>query len=253
MKKMVFIVVTFALAAAQLAGCGQKKAPVESSGSTSSGASARASEPQAASGSGSESNEKAKTASNGAKQDSVDASGDDGAYDPTAWLPAGADKTLSESKADVKLQKAIAAYFNIPDTDLESTKYYYNYVDLNDDGTDEILALVIGPYTSGNAGDTLLWVLPNGDYTVIQELALANAPILVSDNMVNGAHELIAPRMGGGAATKYVSLTCSDGAYTAISDASAVSDLSLVKGTAILCNDIAKDMERGTALTLASK
>ena len=47
-------------------------------------------------------------------------------------------------------------------------------------------------------------------------------------------------------------LTCADGVYTNVSDAETVSssDLQNVQGVAILCNDLAEDMQTGNYLTL---
>lgn len=44
--------------------------------------------------------------------------------------------------------------------------------------------------------------------------SLLRTPILVSDNITNGAHDLIFQRTGGGGETEYVRLACSDGVYT---------------------------------------
>ena len=57
-------------------------------------------------------------------------------------------------------------------------------------------------------------------------------------------------RSGGGAETEYVRLTCTDGVYTNVSDAETVSDLEDVQGVAVLCNDLAEDMQSGNYLTL---
>lgn len=256
MKKYMFLSLSLLLTAALLAGCSLRKSDGTPSGNSQSSAASSAESSAASSGTGSLSAvsstvntikmvKQAGDKSNACNPDTDSTSGN------TAWIPSEVITTLSESKPDAKLAKAIANYFGIPDTGLSQTKYYYNYVDLNNDKTNEILALVIGPYSSGSAGDTLLWILPNADYAVSQALALANAPIIVSDQMVNGAHQLIVPRMGGGAKTEYVSLVCDDGSYTSISDAKAVSNLSEVTGKAIICNDIIRDVENNTALTLA--
>ena len=63
---------------------------------------------------------------------------------------------------------------------------------------------------------------------------------------------VILERSGGGAETEYVMLTCADGVYTNVSDAETVSssDLQNVQGVAILCNDLAEDMQTGNYLTL---
>lgn len=155
-----------------------------------------------------------------------------------AWLPRGAECVNAETKPNTELKKAIIDYYQIPETEWSSTRYAYNYVDLNGDGTDEIFVVVMGPYTSGTGGDSALWVIPYANMAVNQTFTLVNTPIVVSDQKTNGANELIVHRAGGGAASEYVRLTCSDGTYTSVADAKAVADLSAVTGKAILCGDL---------------
>lgn len=176
----------------------------------------------------------------------------DGKNTYTEWLPSGVTQTLSEANPDAKLQKAIADYYEIPKDELAETRYYYNYVDLNNDGTKEILAVAMGPYTSGTGGDSMLWIIPNADMAVSQAFTLVNTPIIVSDKMTNGAHELIVMRAGGGAKTEYVRLVCSDGEYTSIADAEPIDDISSVTGTAIICDDLMADAASGDFFTLAN-
>lgn len=172
-------------------------------------------------------------------------------FSDAAWLPAGIEQLKSETKANPELAKAIIDYYQIPDDALATTRYYYNYVDLNDDGTDEILAVVSGPYTSGSGGDSMLWVMPNADMAVSQAFTLVHMPIIVTDEMVNGAKQLVMQRYGGGANTEIVELTCSDGQYTNVSDGKVLENVDGIKGTAILYNDYAADTESGNFLTLA--
>ena len=46
-------------------------------------------------------------------------------------------------------------------------------------------------------------------------------------------------------------LSCADGVYSNPADAEVLDNLDGVSGTAILCNDLAADLENGSALTLA--
>lgn len=96
---------------------------------------------------------------------------------------------------------------------------YYNYVDLNGDGSNEIFAVAVGPYTSGSGGDSGMWLIPYAGMTVSQSFTLIRTPIIVSDTTTNGAHEPILQRSGGGAETEYVRLVCSDGVYSNPADA----------------------------------
>lgn len=175
----------------------------------------------------------------------------------TDWMPTGVERVMSETKANPDLEKAIIDYYQIPEEEWANTKYYYNYVDLNGDGTDEILAVVMGSYTSGSGGDSMLWVLPGSNMAVNQAFTLIRTPIIVTKDAVNGqqygAKGLIVQRFGGGAEAETVMLTCSDGTYTTVNDGEPVKDLDSVEGTAIICNDLTADAESGSYLTLASK
>ena len=175
----------------------------------------------------------------------------------TGWLPAGVEQVMAETETNPELEQAIIDYYEIPEESWEATKYYYNYVDLNGDGTEEILAVVMGPYTSGTGGSSMLWVLPYADMAVNQSLTLINTPIIVTKDAVNGkefgAKGLIVQRSGGGAEAEFVLLTCSDGFYKEVSDGEVLESLDDVEGTAIICNDLLADMESGEYLTLAKK
>lgn len=175
----------------------------------------------------------------------------------TSWLPAGVEQVMAETEANPELERAIIDYYEIPEESWESTKYYYNYVDLNGDGTEEILAVVMGPYTSGSGGSSLLWLLPHADMAVNQSLTLINTPIIVTKEAVNGQEfgtkGLIVQRSGGGAKAEFVLLTCSDGFYKEVNDGEVLESLDGVEGTAIICNDLMADMESGEYLTLAKK
>lgn len=158
----------------------------------------------------------------------------------------------AESEPNPELEKLIIDYMQIPDDFLAQTKYYYNYVDLNGDGTDEIFTVVMGPYTSGTGGSTALHVIvaPSGEMNVNQEFTLITTPIIISDKFTKGCREIIVMRSGGGAESEYVVLTASDGQYTSVNDGTVIKSLEDVSGTAIISNDILKDIEEDKALYL---
>lgn len=171
-----------------------------------------------------------------------------------AKLAPGITSIYAEEKANAELEKAIIDYLEIPDEYLAKTKYYYNYVDLNKDGNNEIFVVVMGPYTSGTGGSTALLISQtNTGMKVNQKLTLIQTPVIVSDKATNGAQELIVRKSGGGAAGSYVVLTCSDGKYTTVNEGTALPGLEAVSGKAILSNDLLKDMDEGKALYLQKK
>jgi len=85
---------------------------------------------------------------------------------------------------------------------------------------------------------------------VNQKFTLIQTPIIISDKVTKGCKEIIVMRSGGGAEANYVVLTASDGQYKDVNDGTVIKDLKGVSGTAIMSNDILKDMEEGKALYL---
>ena len=168
----------------------------------------------------------------------------------TLWVPEGTELLMAQTEHNEELAAVIGETYGVPREEWGSTRYYYDYVDLNDDGVDEILAVVMGMYTSGSGGDSALIVQPAAGMAVSQQFTLVRAPILVSDQLTDGAHDLIFLRSGGGSEPAYVRLTCTDGIYTNPADAQVLKNLEGITGTAILCNDPAADLETGSALTL---
>lgn len=158
----------------------------------------------------------------------------------------------AESEPNPELEKTIINYLQIPKEYFAKTKYYYNYVDLNGDGVDEIFVVVMGPYTSGTGGSTALHVIvsPTGEMNVNQKFTLIQTPIIISDKVTKGCKEIVVLRSGGGAESNYVVLTCSDGQFTTVNEGVVIKDLEGISGTAIISNDIIKDMEEGKAIYL---
>lgn len=234
-KNKIALFLTAMLLITALAGCGSAKTDSSAgSGGSASGTSETPSE---------------------ASSSSSSASSSAGTAEDTDWLPSGVEKVAPEAKPNADLAKAITDYYQIPKEYLAQTKYQYNYVDLNGDGTDEILAVVSGPYTSGTGGDSMLWLLPNAHMAVNQAFTLVSTPIIVTKDALNGqeygAKGLILMRSGGGAAAEAVLLKCTDGTYTQISSAEPVKDLNAIKGTAILCGDSADGAQGGFSLDAA--
>lgn len=173
----------------------------------------------------------------------------------TGWLPTGIEQIMSETSPNELLRQTIIDYYEIPEEFWVETRYYYNYVDLDDDGTDEIFAVISGSYTSGSGGDSALWCRENnGKMQINQAFTLVNSPVIVTKEASNGAKPLIMQRWGGGADPEIVQLTYKDGKYGNVSDAEvldAAKGIEGIKGTAIICNNLIKDMENGEGLTLA--
>ena len=167
-----------------------------------------------------------------------------------AWLPEGVTVKLAEREPNQGVQEALIQYYEIPEDSWKDTRYYYNYVDFDGDGTEEIFTVALGAYTSGSGCSSALW-LDSADFSVKQAFTLVNTPIIVTAEPVQDGLALILQRDGGGAAMEFVQLICTDGVYTNVADAAPLADISVVTGTAILANDLIADLEQGTYLTLA--
>lgn len=158
---------------------------------------------------------------------------------------------MAETEAYPELKQLIIDTYDIPKDYFATTKYYYNYVDLNSDGVEEIFVVVMGPYTSGSGGSSGMIVYPVGGKLYInQEFTLLQTPIIISDTVTNGAKEILLYRSGGGIEGSYVKLTASDGVYTSVNDGTPIESLEGITGRSIISNDLLEDMENGTFLTL---
>lgn len=165
----------------------------------------------------------------------------------------GIQSVMAETEVYPELEQLIIEHYDLPDDMLAKTKYYYNFVDLNADGKEEIFVVIMGPYTSGSGGSSALIVYPVEDNLYInQAFTLIQTPIIISDRMTNGAKEIIAYKSGGGTESGYVRLTCSDAYYTSINDGEPIESLEGITGTAIIANDLIADMENNTFLTLGN-
>lgn len=167
-------------------------------------------------------------------------------------LPEGIEGVFAESEAYPELEQLIIQELEIPDDYLEKTKYYYNYVDLNMDEKDEIFVVVMGPYTSGTGGSTGL-IVEKGEEGLksMQTLSLVRTPIIISDKITNSKKEIVVPTYGGGGESGYSILTANEnGIYTNVPDAEMVESLEGITGTAIINNNLLKDMEDENVLNL---
>lgn len=170
-----------------------------------------------------------------------------------------ATRTLSDYIVDVMaetekypaLEQLIIDTYKIPEDFYARTKYYYNYIDLNHDGKDEIFVVIMGPYTSGSGGSSAMIVYPvDGQLYINQKFTLMQTPVIIAENFNSGADDIIFYRSGGGIEGSYVKMVCHDGEYTSVNDATPIDSLDDIYGYAILSNDLTKDMDNGNFLTL---
>lgn len=168
-------------------------------------------------------------------------------------LPDGVARVMSEKKHNRQLAAVIVSHFKIPKEYILKTKYYYNYVDFDGDGRNEIFAVAVGPYTSGSGGDSAVIVRTEPKLSVIQSFTLINTPVIITESGTGrkGVKDIVTLRSGGGAKREYVTLHRRGGRYNSVSDALPMKDFKHLKGTAIICNDFAGDNMTGKSKTLA--
>lgn len=156
----------------------------------------------------------------------------------------------AETEAFPKLAEFLAAYYQIPEEYLSETRYYYNYIDLNDDGTDEIFAVIIGDYTEVSSGDPAVILWEEGDsFGVVEAFAGVRTPITISDELTNGWHDIVYYEWGGEEEGNRICRYNPQGGYqTELSEV--VDELPPFGGTQILSNNLIDDMDKGNYLTL---
>ena len=164
---------------------------------------------------------------------------------PMVVLPEGIKGVKAENVPNEELRDLIANGMEIPEDFLETTHYFYNYVDLDDDGVNEIFAIVSGPYTSGTGGSSAIWVSNQaGKLHIIQDFTLCNSPVIISETKENGFHQLIIPYYGNDK-SQYSVLSYQDGEYVNVPDGAIIDNLDGITGKAIIANDFVKESEAG--------
>ena len=84
-------------------------------------------------------------------------------------------------------------------------RYVYGRVDLNEDGRDEILVLLMGSIFCGTGGcDLLLFSDVEDGYSLIDRFVRGRLPVIASPARTAGWHELFLRESGGGAPPSYV-------------------------------------------------
>lgn len=111
-------------------------------------------------------------------------------------IPIGFEDLSAETEAHPELEQAIAEYCGVAEEDYASVRYYYNYVDLNDDDEEEILAYVSGKEAPGIDGSLLLWLDESDDeditaHSIRQAFRPAGFPLYISNHMTDGYQDLL--------------------------------------------------------------
>lgn len=158
----------------------------------------------------------------------------------------------AETKEYQELADFLAVYYQIPEELWQKTRYYYNLVDLNEDGTDEIFAVVISDEWKNAAGDPalILKAEEDGTFTVLEAFDKIHTPVTILDNTTNGWHDILLKVYGGGDSGYLVCHYNINGGYqTDLNEF--YEELEPASGTQILSNNLIDDLDQGNYLTIA--
>lgn len=151
-----------------------------------------------------------------------------------------------------QLAAFLSDYYQIPEEYLQETRYYYNFADLNEDGTDEIVALTIGETTSDSDGECILILrTAGGSFQVAGDFRDARTPVLISDEMADGWHEVIYPVYGGLQETGYRKCSYQGDEGYQSGEEDFTEEVDAGSGVWILSDNLIDDWDQGDYLTLA--
>jgi len=164
-----------------------------------------------------------------------------------AWEPL-AEEIPFETTADPEIEAAILAAS--PDYSREiveigrEDRYVYSKVDLNDDGRDEVLAYLLGPFFCGTGGCNLLLFEGTGDgYNLVNSFPTTDTPVIVSSETSNGWKDIWRHRTGGGMPANYIANRFDGESYV---DAEEVSADDAPEGLRVLTGPL--DFDQGIPL-----
>ncbi|WLR51157.1 hypothetical protein LC040_18655 [Bacillus tianshenii] len=119
----------------------------------------------------------------------------------------------SESKRDEALEDAFARVFELK-RGVDNVRYYYNRIDLNDDGEEEVFVYLVGPFVCGTGGcSAAIFETINGEYRLLSRFSLVRSPIIIEEKKSNGYRNIVMYVSGGGIEPFYAELTFDGKAY----------------------------------------
>jgi hypothetical protein len=117
------------------------------------------------------------------------------------------------SRKEDSLKTFLQDYLGAPSSaDDKTTRYFSGFVDLNDDGTEEVVVYLVGDGWCGSSGCTTLIVAPRGSsYKVVTKITITRPPVRVLTTKSNGWHDIAAQVQGGGIIRAYEAKLSFDG------------------------------------------
>lgn len=145
----------------------------------------------------------------------------------------------SEKERDVKLEKAFAKAFNLK-PGVDKIRYYYNRIDLDEDGKPETFVYLLGPSLCGTGGcSAAIFKQCNNKYELLSKFSLVNNPIIISNNKTNGFRDILMFVSGGGIEGFLAELKYTGTSYPSNPSVKPkVKPGTKIKGVAIIADDI---------------
>ncbi|MGR9048108.1 hypothetical protein ACQ4XT_05755 [Halobacillus faecis] len=147
----------------------------------------------------------------------------------------------SETERDPKLEAAIEQEYNLTLSE-ENIRYYYNRIDLNNDGDKEVFVFLVGPFVCGTGGcSAVIFKEKEGGYQVLSRFSLVRNPVIVSNTKTNGYRDLIMYVAGGGMEDFFAHVKFDGNTYPLNPSVQPkVAPGTKVEGEAIVADDLAK-------------
>jgi hypothetical protein len=104
----------------------------------------------------------------------------------------------SETQRDIKLEKALIREFLL-DKYQDRARYYYNKIDIDDDGKPEIFAYLVGSSFCGTGGcSAAIFKEKKNNYYLLARFSIVKNPVIISDSKTKGYKDIIMNVYGGG-------------------------------------------------------
>lgn len=148
----------------------------------------------------------------------------------------------SETKKDILLEQAIIKEFHLEEYD-DDIRYYYNKVDLNDDGNPEIFVYLVGSSVCGTGGCSgAIFNQEGEEYKLLSRFSLVRNPVIISNTKTNGYRDIIMHVSGGGIKSFFAQLKYDGTIYPSNpSIEPEIKPNTKLEGIAIIADDITKN------------
>ncbi|WP_155814979.1 hypothetical protein [Bacillus coahuilensis] len=157
----------------------------------------------------------------------------------------------SEKEKNCELEVAIYNDFELEGYE-NSTRYYYNRIDLNGDDKLETFVYLTGPFVCGTGGCSgAIYEMDDGEYKMVTRFSLVRTPIIVMNSFTNEWRDIVMYVSGGGVEGEYRLLRFSGSGYPSNPSIVEAIEEDSIFGTGIISDTISSTS--GLDITCTSK